>query len=77
MSLAINETIIKTDDSPELKDKLYAFRDKIANSRLVKFWEKKDDVDTAKVKSYLFTTAYHKLIDVVRREKKQRNRGLV
>ena len=36
-----------------------------------KFWEKKDDVDEKKVKSYLFTTAYHKLIDVTRRDKKQ------
>ena len=37
----------------------------------LKFWEKKDTVDAAKIKSYLFTTAYHTLIDVVRKEKRQ------
>ncbi len=43
----------------------------IVQDTYIKFWEKKDDVDSNKIKSYLFTTAYHKLIDVVRREKKQ------
>lgn len=38
-----------------------------------KFWHKKDDVQAGKEKSYLFTTAYHTLIDVTRREKKQGN----
>lgn len=36
-----------------------------------KFWHKKDTVQQGKEKSYLFTTAYHTLIDVTRREKKQ------
>lgn len=45
----------------------------IVQDTYVKFWEKKDDVDPNKIKSYLFATAYHKLIDVVRKEKKQRS----
>ena len=43
----------------------------IVQDTYVKFWEKKDNVDLSKIKSYLFTTAYHTLIDVVRKEKKQ------
>lgn len=42
----------------------------IVQDTYLKFWEKKDNVDQTKIKSYLFTTAYHTLIDVVRREKK-------
>ncbi len=38
-----------------------------------KFWHKKDDVQEGKEKSYLFTTAYHTLIDVTRKEKRQAN----
>lgn len=49
----------------------------IVQDTYVKFWEKKDDVDEKKIKSYLFTTAYHKLIDVVRRDKKQASFELV
>ena len=36
-----------------------------------KFWNKKDSVQEGKEKSYLFTTAYHTLIDVTRKEKRQ------
>ena len=43
----------------------------IVQDTYVKFWEKKDDVDVTKVKSYLFTTAYHRMIDVIRRDNKQ------
>ena len=43
----------------------------IVQDTYVKFWEKKDNVEATKIKSYLFTTAYHTLIDIVRREKKQ------
>ena len=50
-------------DSDKAKD--------IVQDTYLKFWEKKDNVDVQKIKSYLFTTAYHTLIDVVRREKKQ------
>ena len=35
-----------------------------------KLWVKKDDVNIEKVKSYLFTTAYHKIIDTVRKDKR-------
>ena len=34
-----------------------------------KMWRHKDGIDPAKGKSYLFTTAYHVLVDAVRREK--------
>lgn len=36
-----------------------------------KFWNKKDEVQPGKEKSYLFTTAYHTFIDLTRREKKK------
>ncbi len=36
-----------------------------------KVWLKKENIDGQKVKSYLFTTAYNRLIDVVRKEKYQ------
>ncbi|MFD1553660.1 RNA polymerase sigma factor [Putridiphycobacter roseus] len=36
-----------------------------------KVWLKKENIDGQKVKSYLFTTAYNRLIDVVRKEKFQ------
>ncbi len=35
-----------------------------------KLWEKKDQVDPLKVKSYIFTTAHHKVIDMFRRNKR-------
>jgi RNA polymerase sigma factor (sigma-70 family) len=36
-----------------------------------KLWVKVETVEYSKVKSYLFTTAYHTMIDMLRREKKQ------
>lgn len=45
----------------------------IVQDTYVKFWEKKDAIDEVKIKSYLFTTAYHTLIDMVRKEKRQAN----
>jgi len=36
--------VSKTDDSPELKEKLNKFREKVADSRLVRFWEKKEEL---------------------------------
>lgn len=36
-----------------------------------KLWKKHSEVSSEKVKSYLFSTAYHTLIDLTRREKKQ------
>jgi RNA polymerase sigma-70 factor (ECF subfamily) len=35
-----------------------------------KLWIKRDEVDGSKVRSYLFSTAYHTMIDVIRREKR-------
>jgi len=35
-----------------------------------KFWEKKDQVDPKKVKSYLFTSAHNRVIDVMRKSKR-------
>ncbi|MEY4109947.1 MAG: hypothetical protein RLZZ46_301 [Bacteroidota bacterium] len=35
-----------------------------------KLWEKVDSVEYEKAKSYLFTSAYHTMIDVIRKEKK-------
>lgn len=36
-----------------------------------KMWNKIDEIDGEKAKSYLFTTAYHTMIDRIRRDKKQ------
>ncbi len=36
-----------------------------------KLWVKKDTVEGNKVKSYLFSTAYHTMIDMIRKEKRQ------
>jgi len=35
-----------------------------------KCWIKHETVETAKVKSYLFSTAYHTMIDMIRKEKR-------
>ncbi len=75
-------TVAEYNDSVDkYSDNLYRFvlkniRDEdkakdIVQDTYLKFWEKKDNVTLSKIKSYLFTTAYHTLIDVVRREKKQ------
>lgn len=36
----------------------------------VKLWERRDQVDPKKVKSYLFTTVHHKIIDGFRHDKR-------
>ncbi|MBC8005773.1 MAG: RNA polymerase sigma factor [Verrucomicrobia bacterium] len=36
-----------------------------------KLWRNIQNVDSAKVKSYLFTTAYHTMIDILRKDKRQ------
>lgn len=43
----------------------------IVQDSFTKVWVKKDDIDATKVKSYLFTTAHHTLIDYTRRAKLQ------
>lgn len=43
----------------------------IVQETFAKVWIKRDDVSFEKIKSYLFTTAHHTLIDVLRKEKYQ------
>ncbi len=43
----------------------------IVQDTFEKLWKKHSDVNSDKVKSYLFSAAYHTLIDLTRREKKQ------
>ncbi len=42
----------------------------IVQETFEKLWVRLEDVDGSKARSYLFTTAYHALIDHVRREKR-------
>lgn len=35
-----------------------------------KMWEKREDINADKSKSYLFTSAYHTMIDTIRRDKR-------
>lgn len=42
----------------------------IVQDSFIKMWEKVDDIDYKKARSYLFTTAYHTMIDTIRRDKK-------
>ncbi|MFK8044458.1 MAG: RNA polymerase sigma factor [Crocinitomicaceae bacterium] len=42
-----------------------------------KVWTKKDNIDGAKAKSYLFTTAYNRMIDVIRKEKYQEDESKI
>ena len=42
----------------------------IVQEAFIKLWEKHEEVDFEKAKSYLFTSAYHKMIDIIRRNKK-------
>jgi len=43
----------------------------IVQDTFEKLWLKVDQVDYKKVRSYLFTTGYHTMIDMLRKEKKQ------
>ena len=43
----------------------------ILQESFVKMWEKVQDISYQKARSYLFTTAYHTMIDLIRRESKQ------
>ncbi len=42
----------------------------IVQETYAKLWAKHESVEASKVKSYLFTTAYHTLIDYTRKEKR-------
>lgn len=62
-------------------DSLYRFilkniKDKDKSKDIVqdtyeKLWLKRDEINTEKAKSYMFTTAYRTMIDKIRRDKKQ------
>jgi RNA polymerase sigma factor (sigma-70 family) len=64
----------------EFSDPLYRFILKSAKDRemardvvqeaFARMWEKRHDIDGQKAKSYLFTTGYHCMIDILRREKR-------
>jgi RNA polymerase sigma-70 factor (ECF subfamily) len=41
----------------------------VVQDSFAKIWVKRDTIDSKKVKSYLFTTAYNTLIDAVRKRK--------
>ena len=43
----------------------------IVQESFIKMWEKVQDINVAKARSYLFSTAYHTMIDMIRRDKKQ------
>lgn len=43
----------------------------IVQETFAKVWVKRDDISAEKVRSYLFTTAHHTMIDVLRKEKYQ------
>ncbi|NSW45933.1 MAG: RNA polymerase sigma factor [Bacteroidales bacterium] len=42
----------------------------IVQDSFEKLWKNKDNIDALKAKSYLFTTAYHGFIDIIRKEKR-------
>ncbi|GAB1403554.1 MAG: RNA polymerase sigma factor [Lentimicrobiaceae bacterium] len=42
----------------------------IVQEAFTRMWEKAGDISSAKARSYLFTTAYHAMIDDIRREKR-------
>lgn len=44
----------------------------IVQDSFEKLWRNIENVNNQKVKSYLFTTAYHTMIDLIRREKRKR-----
>ncbi len=43
----------------------------VVQDSFIKMWDKVADISYEKARSYLFTTAYHTMIDQIRREKKQ------
>lgn len=42
----------------------------VVQEAYIRLWEKVEHVSAEKVKSYLFTTAYHSMIDMIRKEKR-------
>lgn len=64
----------------QFADNLFRFVVKQTNNRMLaedvvqetfaRVWEKHEDIAFEKAKSYLFTTAYHAMIDVLKKEKR-------
>jgi RNA polymerase sigma-70 factor (ECF subfamily) len=64
----------------DFSDRLYRFvlksirdthkAEDIVQESFEKLWKNVDNVNGEKVKSYLFTTAYHTMIDMIRKEKR-------
>ncbi len=75
--MTINEYNLAVDN---FSDRLYRFvlksikdvhmAEDIVQDSYEKLWKNVNNVDAAKVKSYLFTTAYHTMIDRIRKEKR-------
>jgi RNA polymerase sigma-70 factor (ECF subfamily) len=42
----------------------------VVQEAFTKMWERAEDVDSSKAKSYIFTTAYHTMIDFIRKNKR-------
>lgn len=42
----------------------------VVQEAFMKLWEKHNDIAAEKAKSYLFTTAYHCMIDMIRKDKR-------
>lgn len=43
----------------------------VVQESFTRMWEKHKDISNDKAKSYLFTTAYHTMIDAIRKQKRQ------
>ncbi len=64
----------------DFSDRLYRFvlksirdvhkAEDIVQDSFEKLWKNVENVNAEKVKSYLFTTAYHTMIDIIRKEKR-------
>ena len=75
--MTINEYNLAVTD---YSDRLYRFvlksirvthkAEDIVQDSYEKLWKNVENVDAKKVKSYLFTTAYHTMIDIIRKEKR-------
>lgn len=75
--MTINEYNLAVTD---YSDRLYRFvlksirdmhkAEDIVQDSFEKLWKNIDNVDGKKVKSYLFTTAYHTMIDYIRKDKR-------
>ena len=42
----------------------------VVQETFAKVWEKHETIEASKAKSYLFTTAYHQLVDTLKKEKR-------